>query len=130
MGKSKGNPISPDLDDESKLDWARFECAVDAAIQSGPKHRPSKHKPKLAYSFLFDGKNVTALKDALKRLRDRGFNGRLVNCSLDITKPVQSCPARLATDDGIIGWAAQIDGYGRTTLAALDSDLRVVVTHR
>jgi hypothetical protein len=25
--------------------WKRFENAVDAAVKSGPKHRPSKTKP-------------------------------------------------------------------------------------
>jgi len=30
--------------ENEKEGWARFEQAVDAAIKSGPKHRPAKEK--------------------------------------------------------------------------------------
>jgi hypothetical protein len=113
-----------------KEGWRRFERAVDAAVKSGPKHRLSKHKPELASSFLFDGKATAALEDSLKRLNDRGFDGRLVNCSLHISKPVQLSPTRLAGNDHIIGWAVQVGSHGGTALAALDGNFRVVATHR
>jgi hypothetical protein len=74
--------------------------------------------------------NVAALKDSLKGFSDGGYDGRLVNCSLDVSKPVQECPAGSAADDGIVGWATQIDRYGRTALAALNGDFDGVATHR
>jgi hypothetical protein len=30
--------------------WGRFERAVDAAVKSGPKHRPAKEQAKVAPS--------------------------------------------------------------------------------
>ncbi len=30
--------------------WARFECAVDAAVKSGPKHRPTQKQKERAAS--------------------------------------------------------------------------------
>ncbi len=113
--------------------WMRFERAVDAAVKSGPKHRTSKpqpiRQPLKASSFLFDGKSVEALKHSLKGFRDRGFDGSLVNCRLDVSKPVQRCPARLAGDDSIIGWAVDVDDNGRPALTAFDGDFCVVVAH-
>lgn len=83
-----------------------------------------------ASSFLFDGESVEALKNILKGLLDRGFNGSLGNCHLDVSKPVQGCPARLAGDYGVVGWAIDVDSDGRPALIAFDAAFNVVVTHR
>lgn len=97
---------------------------------SGQKHKASKShetaRAVVASSFLFDGKSAEALKHSLKGFRDRGFDGNLVNCRLDVSKPVQRCPTRLASDDVIVGWAVNIDDNGRSTLTAFDGDFRVV----
>jgi hypothetical protein len=94
------------------------------------KLKPAKQTKRLRdSSFLFDGKSVEALKHALKGLCDRGFNGRLINCSLHISKPIERCPARLAGDNFIVGWATQIDEDGRSALVAFDADFKIVVAH-
>jgi hypothetical protein len=113
--------------------WERFERAVDAAVKGGPRHKAAKQRLGTrhlrASSFLFDGKSVETFKSILKRLEDRGFNGGLLNCHLDVSKPIQVCPARLACDDVVVGWAIEIDSDGRSAFVAFDADFNVVVAH-
>jgi hypothetical protein len=123
-----------DLDREQSNDegWSRFERAVDAAIKSGPRHKSGKAATRgsaSVSSFLFDTKSVETLKKSFKRLCDRGFNRGLLNCSLDVSKPVERRSARLARNDLVIGWAAKIDDNWRPTFVALDGDFNVVVAH-
>jgi hypothetical protein len=96
-----------------------------------PKSAKRGQAPNLlrASSFLFDRESIEPLKNILKGLIDRGFNDSLINCHLDISKPVKGCPARLAGDDVIIGWAVQIDGDGAPTLVAFDAGFNVVIAH-
>jgi hypothetical protein len=113
--------------------WERFEHAVDAAVKGGPKHKAAKDRLGTRHlrvsSFLFDGKSIETLKSILKGLEDRGFNGGLLNCHLNVSKPVQGCPARLTGDDGIVGWAVEVDKNGRSAFVAFDADFNVVVAH-
>jgi hypothetical protein len=133
MGGGSDKPKSPD---QSEPDVATR--IMERMVRMPPKQHKDmklgKRRPVMKFlrasSFLFDGDSVVPLKNILKRLEDRGFNGSLLNCHLDVSKPVERCPTRLASDNDIVGWAVQTDGDGRSALVAFDADFNVVVDHR